>query len=90
MCEQKRRISLNHPKNFKCQAFDKAVYREPADDWSIEPETKWALEYKGPDLYSESYRSTIANLPLHLISGRNTVRDPTSYAAKPPSTTKCL
>ena len=39
MCEQKRRISLNHPKNFKCQAFDKAAYREPADDWSIEPET---------------------------------------------------
>lgn len=26
-------------KNFECQAFDKAAYREPADDWSIDPKS---------------------------------------------------
>jgi hypothetical protein len=46
---------------FKCQAFDKAAYRESADDWLIDP--KPDEPYKGdcPDLYSESYRSTIDN-----------------------------
>jgi len=33
-------VSLNHPKNFKCQAFDKAAYREPADDWLLDPKPK--------------------------------------------------
>lgn len=61
MCEQKLRVSLNHPENFKCQAFDKAAYREPANDWLIDPKPN--EPYKGDclDLYSESYRSTIDN-----------------------------
>ena len=52
---------MNDPTNFKCQAFDKAAYREPTDDWSIDP--KPIEPYKGDclDLYSESYRSTIDN-----------------------------
>jgi len=61
MCEQKLRVSLNHPENVKCQAFDKAAYREPADDWSIDPKPNEPYEGDCPDLYSESYRSIIDN-----------------------------